>query len=160
MCCIAAVHDLELFHLDVKTAFLYGDLDEELYVELPESFVELDNEHLVCCLQKPLYGVVQSARKWNEKLDSFITQFGTKRSISNPCIYFNQGEATDDLTLLGIWVDDGILATKTKEKATAIIKYMETFFEMTSKPANLFIWLEITRKREKRKICISQPNYI
>jgi hypothetical protein len=47
MCSIAAVHDLELFHLDVQTAFLYGDLDDELYVEQPESFVELDNEHLV-----------------------------------------------------------------------------------------------------------------
>jgi hypothetical protein len=160
VCSIAAVHDLELFQLDVKTAFLYGDLDEELYVEQPEGFVEIGNENLVCRLRKPLYGLVQSARKWNEKFDSFITQFGMKRSISDPCIYFNQGETTDDLTLLGIWVDDGILGTRTKEKATAIIQYLETFFEMTSHPANLFLGLEITRKREERKIFISQPNYI
>ena len=129
MCSIAAVHDLELFQLDVKTAFLYGDLDEELYVEQPEGFVRPGKGHLVCRLRRPLYGLVRSARKWNEKFDSFITKFGMRRSISDPCIYFNQGKSTDDLTLLGIWVDDGFLATKTKAKAAAMIQYLEKFFE-------------------------------
>ena len=63
MCSIAAVHDLELFQLDVKTAFLYGDLDEELYVEQPGGFVRPGKGHLVCRLRRPLYGLVQSARK-------------------------------------------------------------------------------------------------
>lgn len=111
MCSIAAVHDFELFLRDVKTVFLYGDLDQELYVKQPEGFVEPSNQHLVCCLPKLLNGFVQSAKKRNEKVDSFITRFSMKRSISNPCVYFHQGEGTDDLTLFGIWVDDGILAT-------------------------------------------------
>ena len=83
-----------------------------------------------------------------------------RRSISDPCIYFNQGKSTDDLTLLGIWVDYGFLGTKTKAKAAAMIQYLEKFFEMTSKPASLFIGLAITRKRDEKKIFISQPNYI
>lgn len=156
----SAVYDLELSQLDVKTAFLYGDLDEELYIEQPEGFRAAGSEHLVCRLKKPLYGLIQSARKWNEKFDSFIAKFGLTRSSSDPCIYFHRGDTADDLTLFGIWVDDGILATKNKETALAIIQHLEQFFEMKSKTANLFIGLEITRDRKQKKIFVSQTNYI
>ncbi len=156
----SAVYLLELSQLDVKTAFLYGDLDEELCVEQPEGFREAGTEHLVCRLKKPLYGLIQLARKWNEKFYFFISKFGLTRSSSDPCIYFYQGDTADDLTLFGIWVDDGILATKKKETASAIIQHLEKFFEMKSKLPNLFIGLEITRDRKQKKIFVSQTNYI
>ena len=84
LCSIAAVHDLELFQLDVKTAFLYGDLDDELYVEQPEGFTTLGTDHLICRLKKPLYDLVQSARKWNEKFDSFIPKFDMTTQCATP----------------------------------------------------------------------------
>ena len=160
LCSIAAVHDLELFQLDVKTAFLYGDLDEELYVEQPEGFIAPGTEHLVCRLKKPLYGLVQSARKWNEKFDSFITKFGMTRSECDPCIYVYRGKKAADTVLLGVWVDDGILGTKTKTLALAVIDHLEKGFAMISKPASLFIGIKITRNRDERKIFLSQSNYI
>ena len=157
---IASVLDLELYQFDVKTAFLHGDLDEELYVEQPEGFVQPGRERFVCRLKKPLYGLKQSSRKWNEKFNSFLIQFGLTRSTADPCIYFHRGEDVDDVTILGIWVDDILVATRTVEKARAIVEYLETHFEMTSRVADYFIGLEIIRDRTRQQIFVSQSKFI
>ena len=57
---IAAIEDMELHHMDVSSAFLNGDLEEDIYMAQPEGFVEPGQEHLVCCLKKSLYGLKQS----------------------------------------------------------------------------------------------------
>jgi hypothetical protein len=152
--------DLFLQTLDVKTAFLHGDLKEYLLVEQPEGFVQPGTEHLVCNLLRPLYGLVQSPRNWNDKFNYFLEKFGLTRSTADPCLYYNRGENPDDYTILGIWVDDGILATKTKEKAVQIIKYLESYFKMTSGDADTFVGLEIVRDREKRELYVHQNSYI
>lgn len=157
---IAASLDLELHQLDVKTAFLYGDLDEELYVQQPEGFIQPGEEHLVCRLHKPLYGLKQSSRKWNEKFDWFLIQFGLTRSTADQFIYFSRGEDPDDFIMLGIWVDDGLIASKSTTKARGIIQFLETYFEMTSGIAKSFIGLEISRDRPKKKIYVTQSRYI
>ena len=113
---LTAKLNLFLHTLDVKTVFLYGDLKEYLLVEQPGT------EHLVCHLLRPLYGLVQSPRNWNDKFNYFLGKFGLTRSTADPCLYYNRGENPDDYTILGIWEDDGILATKTKEKAVQIIE--------------------------------------
>jgi len=59
---LATKQDLEVEQLDVKTEFLHGDLEEEIYMEQPEGFVELEKEHLVCRLKKSLYGLKQAPR--------------------------------------------------------------------------------------------------
>ena len=63
MLALVALFDLELQQLDVKTAFLHGDLDEEIYMEQPEGFVQHRNEKFVCRLKKSLYGPKQSPRQ-------------------------------------------------------------------------------------------------
>eukprot|EP00253_Pinus_taeda_P002005 PITA_02005 len=69
-----------MHQLDVKSAFLNGDLKEEVYLEQPEGFVQKGKEHLVCKLKKALYGLKQAPRSWYEKIDSFFLQFGYNRS--------------------------------------------------------------------------------
>jgi hypothetical protein len=64
--------DLELEQLDVKTAFLHGDLDEKIYMEKPEGFVQNRIKKFVCRLNKSLYGLRQSPRQWYNKFDSFM----------------------------------------------------------------------------------------
>ena len=67
---IGAAEDLEIHQMDVKTAFLNGDLEEEIYMAQPEGFTEPGKEHLVCKLHKSLYSLKQSPRAWYHKIDS------------------------------------------------------------------------------------------
>jgi hypothetical protein len=69
---IVAMHDLELEKLDVKTAFLHGELEEDIYIEQPEGFVIPGKEKLVCKLKKSLYGLKQSPRQWYKRFDTFM----------------------------------------------------------------------------------------
>jgi hypothetical protein len=69
---LAALEDMEIHQMDVKTAFLNGELEKEIYMEQPQGFVHKGGEHLVCKLHKSLYGLKQSPRAWNQKLDAFL----------------------------------------------------------------------------------------
>ena len=117
--------------VDVKTAFLYGDLDEKLYVQQQEGFIQPGKGKQVCGLLRPLYGLKQASRKWNEKFHHFLSLFGLTRSVADPCIYYFIGDDPEDFAIVRLWVDGGILATKTTTKAHLIISYLETHFEMT-----------------------------
>lgn len=66
---LAVKKGLKMHQMDVKTAFLYGELEEEVYMRQPEGFVVEGQEHLVCKLNKSLYGLKQSPRCWNHVLD-------------------------------------------------------------------------------------------
>lgn len=103
--------------------FIYGYLGEEFYVEQPEGCIALGNEHIVCRLKKPLDGLIQAVRKWNEKFDSFETELGLIRCSAVPCTHFHRGEDPDDRTILKIWMDDGILQIRRKKKAQSILQH-------------------------------------
>lgn len=66
---LVAAHDLELEQLDVKTTFLHGDLNEEIYMMHPEGFIKRGKENLYCRLRKSLYGLKQAPRQWYLKFD-------------------------------------------------------------------------------------------
>ena len=70
---LAAKLDLEIEQLDVKTTFLHGDLEEEIYMKQSKGFEEPGKEHLVCRLKKSLYGLKQAPRQWYKKFDLFMT---------------------------------------------------------------------------------------
>ena len=72
---MAATLDLEIEQMDVKTAFLHGDLEEEIYMEQPEGFVVKGKENYVCKLKKSLYGLKQAPRQWYKKFESVKSEF-------------------------------------------------------------------------------------
>jgi len=69
---LVAQYELDLDQLDIKTAFLYGDLDEEIYMSQPMGFKTAEKENMVCKLKKSLYKLKQSPRQWYKRFDSFI----------------------------------------------------------------------------------------
>ena len=155
---IASSRDLDMMQLDVKTAFLHGEVIEELYVNQLEGFIANGNESLVCRLHKGLYGLKQSSRLWNITFDLFITKFGFLSSSADPCVYYR--ETDSEFTILAIWVDDGLLCSTKSSTNDEILLYLESHFSMTSGPADFFIGLQISRDRPHRKLLLSQPQYI
>ena len=73
---IAAYHDYDIWQMDVKTAFLNGFLEEDIYMEQPEGFISSETSNLVCKLQKSIYGLKQTSRSWNHHFDEIIRLYG------------------------------------------------------------------------------------
>ena len=84
---LVAVEDLHLEQLDVKTTFLHGDLDEEIYMQQPKGYEVKGKDNLVCRLKKSLYGLKQAPRQWYLKFHKFMTKEGYDRCHSNHCLF-------------------------------------------------------------------------
>jgi ATP-binding cassette subfamily B (MDR/TAP) protein 1 len=84
---IVALHDLELEQLGVKTVFLHGELEEEIYMDQPEWFIVPGKEDLVCKLKRSLYGLKKSPRQWYKMFDSFMLAHDFKRYQYDSCVY-------------------------------------------------------------------------
>jgi len=131
--------------MDVITAFLNEGIDKEVYVELPEGFN--NNEDLVCMLRKSLYGLKQSPRLWNNKINTYLIKNGFKRCINDQCIYYKQDE--NGIILIGIWVDNIIIAAS-KNLLHQIKHQLTTEYKMTDQGEISFILgINITRNHEK-----------
>uniref|UniRef100_A0A2N9G4M2 CCHC-type domain-containing protein n=1 Tax=Fagus sylvatica TaxID=28930 RepID=A0A2N9G4M2_FAGSY len=108
---LVADQDLELEQLDVKTAFLHGNLEEEIFMEQPEGFKQPGTENLVCRLKKSLYGLKQSPRQWYKRFDSYMIQIGYTRCEYDCCVYVRILEDGSYIFLL-LYVDDMLIAAK------------------------------------------------
>nr|GEV19443.1 ribonuclease H-like domain-containing protein [Tanacetum cinerariifolium] len=93
-----------LFQLDVNNAFLYGDLDEEIYMTIPQGFSDKDNKGKVCKLVKSLYGLKQAPRKWNEKLVGVLKDHGFTQSVNDYSLFTLTKK--DKFIALLVYVDD------------------------------------------------------
>jgi hypothetical protein len=152
---LAAFMDLELIQLDIKGAFLYGDLKEEIYMRQPPGFAS-DNK--VCKLKKSIYGLKQAGRVWNHKINAFLTRQGFKRLKSDTCIYVLKRE--QDLIIMGLYVDDQIISYNCHKLLENILVNLGKEFEYTRQPLTYILGLEIERDRSKKIIRINQRKYI
>nr|GEU88987.1 zinc finger, CCHC-type [Tanacetum cinerariifolium] len=84
---LAAIHDLVIHQVDVKTAFLNGDLDEEIYMKQPEGFVMYGHENKVCKLKKSLYGLKQAPKQWHQKFDEVVLSNGFSLNQADKLIF-------------------------------------------------------------------------
>ena len=106
---ITATQNLEPEQLDVKTAFLHGNLQKEIFMSQPEEYKAPDRKDYVCLLKKSLYGLKQSPRQWYLKFDEFITTHGFQRCNYDCCVYFKQLNQNKHNYLL-LYVDDMLIA--------------------------------------------------
>jgi len=96
---------LYLEQLDVKTTFLHGDLEEEIYMQQPQGYEVKGKEKLVCKLKKSLYGLKQAPRQWYLKFDRFMYEQGYTRCHSDHCVYLKRQNDGSYIILL-LYVDD------------------------------------------------------
>ena len=97
---LAVKKGLKLHQMDITTAFLNGELEEEVYMKQPEGFIADGQEHLVCKVRKSIYGLKQSPRCWNS-LNAQLKTMGFNQSASDPCIYISLEEMS---YLLFMWM--------------------------------------------------------
>ena len=153
---IAAHFDLEVHHIDIKSAYLNGNLNKEIYMEQPKGFVVKGKDNQVCLLKKALYGLKQVGRQWHIHLNDTLEEFGFKRIISgNTSIFIDGG----DLILL-VYIDD-IALFRMLTKINEFKKCITTRYKITDLgEISQFLGLHIIRDRHKRTLSISQQHYV
>jgi hypothetical protein len=124
---IVAAQGWVVHQMDVKSAFLHGDLHEEIYMEQPQGFVQ--DSSLVCRLWKSLYGLKQAPRAWYAKMDSFLLSVGFSRCHSDLNVYILRQE--DALLFLALYVDDLIVTGSTSSIIASIKTALHDRFSMT-----------------------------
>jgi hypothetical protein len=125
---LVAHYDLELHQMDVKTAFLNGNLQENVYMAQPEGFAVEGKEHMWCKLKKSLYGLKQASRQWHIKFDEVIRSFGFTENKVDNCIYVKfKGK---DFTILVLYIDDILLVSSDKNILYETKSFLSSNFDV------------------------------
>ena len=115
--------------MDVKTAFLHGDLGEDIYMQRPKGFEEKSKDNMVCKLKKILYVLKQVPREWYHKLHSFMLSQGYKRSDIDHYLYMKQAKDGSFLILI-LYVDDMLIVGKNIHEVDALKSKLNATFDM------------------------------
>jgi len=152
---IAAEMDWEVRQLDVKTAFLYADIEEEVFVAEPPGFETNDNEKglLVMKLGKSLYGLAQSPGNWFHTIDPVLISIGFVPLKSDTCIYIYNHDGV--IIILTLYVDDLLVIGGDIQLIEKIRSKLMEKFKMTDMgDVSLVLGMQITRDREKKTLTI------
>jgi hypothetical protein len=123
---LAAAMGLEIHQMDVKTAFLNGELDVEIYMEQPEGFVQTNREHFVCKLRKSLYGLKQSGRAWYECIHIYFVNICFTKSHADHLLYVLQ--TCHYIVIVTIYLDNLIILASNVE----MINELKASLELTT----------------------------
>jgi len=150
----------ELDQLDVKTAILYGDLDEKIYMRQPVGFVNGNPENVVCLLKKSLYGLKQAPRQLYKTFDTFVLKHGFQRSNYDVCLYY-KGDGGKNSLYLVLYVDDMLLASCNKTEIDDIKCMLKSEFDMKDLgQAKKILDMQILRDRNKDMLFLYRHDYI
>ncbi|CAG8689828.1 17371_t:CDS:2, partial [Acaulospora colombiana] len=158
---LAAIEDMELESVDISTAFLNGDIDAEVYMEVPEGIeVEGDGKsEWVLKLLKALYGIKQGPRLWSQKLAKELQSMGFQRLDCDHSVFIY--ERKDIKIIIPVHVDDLIIASKSAEVIQDFKDELAKRFKIRDQgPAQSILGIKIERDRPNRTITLSQPAYI
>ena len=145
--------------MDVKTAFLNGRLDEDIYMAQPEGFVNPQFPERVCKLQRSIYGLKQASRQWNKKFDEEIKKFGFTQNFDEPCVYHKVSGS--NTTFLVLYVDDILIMGNHIPSLNEVKEYLGNCFAMKDLgEAAYILGIKIDRDRSKRLIGLSQSAYM
>jgi hypothetical protein len=156
---IAAYFDYEIWQMDVKTAFLNGNLEEDVYMIQPEGFVDPENASKVCKLQKSIYGLKQASRSWNIRFKEVVKSFGFIENEKEPCVF--KKFSGSSIVFLILYVDDILLIGNDIPMLEAVKDSLKNSFSMKDLgEAAYILGIKIYRDRSRRLIGLSQSTYI
>ena len=159
MLAIAAFYDYEIWQMDVKTAFLNGDLEEHIYMTQPEGFEVSGSAGKACKLQRSIYGLKQASRSWNTRFDATVKEFGFAQNEDDPCIYRKDNGGV--LIFLVLYVDDILIMGSNIQMLKSVKEWLSSKFSMKDLgDASYILGVKIYRDRSKRMLGLSQAKYI
>lgn len=154
---LAVKYNLKIHQMDAVTAFLQGDIEENIYMSQPPYFEEGDK---VCLLKKSIYGLKQASRQWNKKLNAALLEIGMSRSRVDPCIY-HRIVNEKDILILTVYVDDLLCFYNNEKSVKMIKKKLSTKFHMKDLgEAKCCIGFRITQEKSLNEMSLDQTMYI
>nr|GEV36304.1 putative ribonuclease H-like domain-containing protein [Tanacetum cinerariifolium] len=153
----ASFMEFIVYQMDVKSAFLYGTIEEEVYVSQHLGFIDLQFPNMVYMVEKALYGLHQALRAWYKTLSTFLLQNGYRRGTIDKTLFIIKDK--DGIMLVQVYVDDIIFGSTTKSFYDEFEALMHKRFQMSSM-GELTFFLELQVKQSEEGIFISQDKYV
>ena len=143
----------EFWRMDVKTIFLNGSLDEDIYMQQPEGFIARGQEHMTCKLQRSIYGLKQAFGTWNIRFDQVITLYDFEKSPNEPCVYKRiQGTK---VVFLVLYADDILLIGNDIEVLSSVKGWLKKQFNMKDLgEANYILEIKLLRDRKNKVLAL------
>lgn len=142
----------------MQTAFLYGELEKQIWIKIPEDLViESEKDSQACKLEKSLYALKQSPRCWNHKFRTIIERLNYKSSDADNYIF--RGIIENEEVYLALFEDDGFLASKSQRVLEDVLETLSSCFNITIKNAKVFAGLQIERDRCNKIVFIHQQAF-
>ncbi|KAJ9562511.1 hypothetical protein OSB04_007671 [Centaurea solstitialis] len=153
----ASYKGFKVYQMDVKSAFLYGTIDEEVYVCQPPGFEDLKYPDRVCKLRKALYGLHQAPRAWYDTLSSYLLEKNFERGVIDKTLFIKRTKT--DMLIVQIYVDDIIFGSTKADMCKEFEELMHKKFKMSSMgELTFFLGLQVKQKRDG--IFINQSKYV
>ncbi|RVW91983.1 Retrovirus-related Pol polyprotein from transposon TNT 1-94 [Vitis vinifera] len=151
---MAAMCSWPLYQLDIKNAFLHGDLAEEVYMEQPPGFVAQGESGLVCRLRRSLYGLKQSPRVWFSRFSSVVQEFGMLRSTADHSVFYHHNSLGQCIYLV-VYVDDIVITGSDQDGIQKLKQHLFTHFQ-TKDLGKLKYFLGIEIAQSSSGVVLSQ----
>ena len=156
---IIAYYDYEIWQMDVKTAFINSNLEEEIYMIQPEGFIAKNQEHMVCKLKRSIYGFKQASRSWNIRFDQAIKLFGFEQNLDEPRVYKRHQDKV--AMFLVLYVDDILLIGNDVGVMSSVNVWLSSQFNMKNLgEANSILGIKLWRDYKNKMLGLSQAGYM
>src|SRR3954463_13681331 len=143
--------------MDMKTTFVNGELEEEIYMDQPDGFVVKGEETKVCKLLKSLYGLKQAPKQWHEKFDRTLLSAGFVVNEANRCVYYRHGGV--DSVILCLYVDDILIFGTNMKVINEVKSFLSKSFDMKDlEEADVILTIKLIKN--ENGITLTQSRYV
>jgi hypothetical protein len=158
---LAALEDWHIHQMDVKSVFLNGMLDEEIFMEQPQGFITTGSETQVCRLCKAIYGLKQASRQWNLQFHGVLIGLGFKRTYADAGIYVCHQQEGDGPLFVILYVDDITILGASLQAVQRLKSDLSTCYEMSDlREIESYLGIHITCDRSHKRLEIDQSGYL